>query len=48
MKMIKTMVDGRLHARDADALCSQDFDIRPDRIVEWSILPDVGLDLLLG
>ena len=39
---------GRLHAREADALRSQGFDIRADRIVEWWILPDVGLDLLLG
>lgn len=39
---------GILHPKDADALRGHHFDIRDDRIVEWWILPDAGLELLLG
>lgn len=39
---------GILHSKDAEALRAQGFTIRDDRIVEWTVLPDVGLELLLG
>ncbi|WP_375404243.1 hypothetical protein [uncultured Sphingomonas sp.] len=39
---------GILHPRDADALRGRGFDIPDDRIVEWMVLPDAGLELLLG
>lgn len=37
----------KLHDRDADALRAQGFDIRPDNIVEWSVLPPLSNPTLL-
>ena len=39
---------GILHPRDAAALRAQGFGVRDDRIVEWTVLPDAGPELLLG
>lgn len=40
---------GRLDPDDASALMAQGFNIRPDRIVEWWVVPNPdGLELLLG
>ncbi|PHM20517.1 MAG: hypothetical protein CK604_06220 [Curvibacter sp. PD_MW3] len=40
----------RLHQKDADALRSQGFNIRPDNIVEWIALAGIGSarQILLG
>lgn len=39
---------GRLHDNDAEALKTLGFSIRDDRIVEWWIYPDAGLEVLNG
>jgi hypothetical protein len=32
----------KLHDKDADALRSQDFKIRPDNLVEWIVIEGIG------
>jgi len=39
---------GRLHTSDAQALTARGFTIRDDRMVEWWIYPDAGLEVLHG